>query len=63
MDYTTIFYTGPEIDVCGYLGDYKLTPGKITVESWMADILIKNGYGLALKPVKEVRKYGKCRFK
>ncbi|WP_061951700.1 hypothetical protein [Acidiplasma cupricumulans] len=38
------------MNVCGYYGDYKLIPGKITVESWMADILINHGYGLSLKP-------------
>ena len=50
MTYTDIFYTGPEMNVCGYYGDYRLIPGKITVESWMADILINHGYGLSLKP-------------
>ena len=50
MTYTDIFYIGPEMNVCGYYGDYRLIPGKITVESWMADILINHGYGLSLKP-------------
>ena len=50
MTYTDIFYLGPEHTVSGYYGDYKLSPGKVTVESWMADILINHGYGLALKP-------------
>ena len=52
MNYTTIFYLGPEMNVCGYNGDYRLSKGKVTVESWMADILINHGYGLALKPEK-----------
>ncbi|WP_048059433.1 hypothetical protein [Picrophilus oshimae] len=50
MNFETVFYLGPEMNVCGYLNDYKLTPGKITVESWIADILIKHGYALSLKP-------------
>ncbi|WP_061951638.1 hypothetical protein [Acidiplasma cupricumulans] len=50
MTYTDIFYIGPEMNVCGYYGDYRLSPGKVTVESWMADILINHGYGLSLKP-------------
>ncbi|WP_287954782.1 hypothetical protein [Acidiplasma sp.] len=50
MTYTDIFYIGPEMNVCGYYGDYRLIPGKITVESWIADILINHGYGLSLKP-------------
>ena len=50
MNYTSIFYTGPELTLAGYYGDYMLIPGKVTVESWMADILINHGYGLSLKP-------------
>ena len=50
MIFTDIFYTGPELTLAGYYGDYRLIPGKVTVESWMADILINHGYGLALKP-------------
>ncbi len=50
MNYTSIFYTGPELTLAGYYGDYRLIPGKVTVESWMADILINHGYGLSLKP-------------
>ncbi len=50
MNFETIFYLGPELNIAGYLNDYKLTPGKVTVESWIADILIKHGYGLSLKP-------------
>ena len=57
MSCTTIFYLGPEHTVSGYYGDYKLIPGKITIESWMADILINHGYGLALKPEKGVDSY------
>ena len=50
MNYTSIFYTGPELTLAGYYGDYMLIPGKVTVESWMADILINHGYGLSIKP-------------
>ena len=50
MNFTTIFYLGPELNIAGYLNDYKLTPGKITIEDWIADLLIKHGYGLSLKP-------------
>ena len=50
MIYTSIFYTGPELTLAGYYGDYMLIPGKVTVESWMADILINHGYGLSIKP-------------
>ncbi|WP_298276254.1 hypothetical protein [Ferroplasma sp.] len=57
MNFTDIFYTGPEHIVAGYQGNYKLSPGKVTVESWMADILIIRGYGLALKPAKGVESY------
>ncbi len=63
MNFETIFYLGPEMNVCGYLNDYKLTQGKITVESWIADILIKHGCALSLKPGVERyernRKYNK----
>ena len=61
MNYTTIFYMGPEHTVSGYYGDYSLTPGKVTVESWMADILINHGYGLALKPGKGDESYERNR--
>ena len=54
MTYTDIFYLGPEHIVSGFYGDYRLSPGRIRVESWMADILINHGYGLALKPEKGV---------
>ena len=50
MNYISIFYTGPELTLAGYYGDYMLIPGKVTVESWMADILINHGYGLSIKP-------------
>ena len=50
MNFETIFYLGPELNIAGYLNDYKLTQGKVTVESWIADLLIKHGYGLSLKP-------------
>ena len=43
MTYTDIFYLGPEHIVSGYNGDYRLSPGKVTVESWMADILFYHG--------------------
>ena len=35
MNYTDIFYLGPEHIVSGYHGDYRLSPGRIRVESWM----------------------------
>ena len=57
MNLTSIFYLGPEHTVSGYYGDYRLSTGKITVESWMADILINHGYGLALKPEKGDESY------
>ena len=52
MNYTSIFYTGPELIIAGYEGDYHLIPGKITIESWLADILLNHGYGLSAKPTK-----------
>jgi hypothetical protein len=57
MNYTDIFYTGPELIIAGYEGDYHLIPGKVTVESWLADILLKHGYGLSAKPAKGVESY------
>ena len=45
MNYTSIFYMGPELIIAGYEGDYHLMLGKVTVESWLADILLKHGYG------------------
>ena len=63
MIYTDIFYLGPEHTVSGYYGDYKLSPGRIRVESWMADILINHGYGLALKPEKGVESYERSNTK
>ena len=57
MIYTSIFYTGPELIIAGYEGDYHLIPGKITIESWLADILLNHGYGLSAKPVKGVESY------
>lgn len=56
MNYTNIFYIGPEMNVCGYYNNYKLIPGKITVESWIAEILIRRGYGLSLNPNREVER-------
>ena len=41
MTYTDIFYLGPEHIVSSFYGDYRLSPGRIRVESWMADILIE----------------------
>ena len=63
MNYISIFYTGPELTLAGYYGDYMLIPGKVTVESWMADILINHGYGLALKPEKGVESYERSNTK
>ena len=67
MTYTDIFYLGPEHIVSGYHGDYRLSPGRITVESWMAEILFDHGYCLSLKQEKGVesyeRKYKKCNRK
>ena len=57
MNYTSIFYLGPEHTVSGYYGDYRLSPGKVTVESWMADILLDHGFGLSLNPGKEAESY------
>ena len=57
MIYTDIFYLGPEHTVSGYYGDYKLSPGRITVESWMVDILFDHGYCLSLKQAKGVESY------
>ena len=63
MTLVDIFYLGPEHIVCGYYGDYRLSPGRIRVESWMADILINHGYGLALKPEKGVESYERSNTK
>ena len=57
MNFTDIFYTGPELIIAGFEGDYHLMPGKATVESWLADILLKHGYGLSAKPAKGVESY------
>ena len=57
MNFTDIFYTGPELIIAGYEGDYHLIPGKVTVESWLADILLSHGYGLSAKPAKGVESY------
>ena len=57
MNYTSIFYMGPELIIAGYEGDYHLMPGKVTVESWLADILIIRGYGLSAKPTKGDESY------
>ena len=63
MNLVDIFYLGPEHIVSGYHGDYKLSPGKVTVESWMAEILFDHGYGLALKPEKGVESYERSNTK
>ena len=63
MNLVDIFYLGPEHTVSGYHGDYRLSPGRIRVESWMADILINHGYGLALKPEKGVESYERSNTK
>ena len=63
MIYTDIFYLGPEHIVSGYHGDYRLSPGRIRVESWMAEILFDHGYGLALKPEKGVESYERSNTK
>ena len=57
MNYTDIFYMGPELIIAGFEGDYHLMPGRVTVESWLADILLKHGYGLSAKPAKGVESY------
>ena len=57
MIFTDIFYTGPELIIAGYEGDYHLKPGKVTIESWLADILLIHGYGLSAKPTKGVESY------
>ncbi len=48
MTYTDIFYLGPEHIVSSFYGDYRLSPGRIRVESWMAEILFDHGYCLSL---------------
>ena len=48
MNFTDIFYMGPEHIVAGYEGDYHLSLGKVTVESWLADIILSHGYALSL---------------
>ena len=63
MNLVDIFYLGPEHTVSGSHGDYRLSPGRIRVESWMADILINHGYGLALKPEKGVESYERSNTK
>ena len=63
MTYTDIFYLGPEHTVSGYYGDYKLSPGKVTVESWMAEILFDHGYCLSLKQAKGVESYERSNTK
>ena len=57
MNLVDIFYLGPEHIVSGYYGDYKLSPGRIRVESWMAEILFAHGYCLSLKQAKGVESY------
>ena len=50
-----------QIKLAAYEGDYHLKPGKVTVESWLADILLKHGYGLSAKPAKGVESYERKR--
>ena len=57
MNYTSIFYTGTELIIAGYEGDYHLIPGEITVESWLADILLSQGYALSVKAKTGVESY------
>ncbi len=57
MNLTSIFYLGPEHTVSGYYGDYRLSTGKVTVESWMADILLNHGYCLSVKQGKGSESY------
>ena len=57
MTLVSIFYLGPEHTVSGFYGDYKLSPGRIRVESWMVDILFDHGYCLSLKQAKGVESY------
>ena len=57
MNLVDIFYLGPEHIVSGYNGDYRLSPGKVTVESWIADILFYHGYCLSVKQTKGVESY------
>ena len=57
MNLVDIFYLGPEHIVSGYNGDYKLSPGRIRVESWIADILFYHGYCLSVKQTKGDESY------
>ena len=57
MNLVDIFYLGPEHIVSGYHGDYRLSPGRVTVESWMAEILFDHGYCLSLKQAKGDESY------
>ncbi len=57
MNFETIFYLGPEMNVCGYYGDYRLIPGKVTVESWIANILFDHGYCLSIKQKEGAESY------
>ena len=63
MNLIDIFYLGPEHIVSGFYGDYRLSPGRITVESWMADILFYHGYCLSLKQAKGVESYERSNTK
>ena len=63
MTYTDIFYLGPEHIVSGFYGDYRLSPGRIRVESWMAEILFDHGYCLSLKQAKGVESYERSNTK
>ena len=63
MNLVDIFYLGPEHIVSGFYGDYKLSPGRIRVESRMADILFYHGYCLSLKQAKGVESYERSNTK
>lgn len=63
MTYTDIFYLGPEHIVSGYYGDYRLSPGRIRIESWMAEILFDHGYCLSLKQAKGDESYERSNTK
>ena len=52
MNFETIYYLVPEHIVSGFYGDYKLSPGRIRVESEIADILFCHGYCLSVKQAK-----------
>ena len=58
-----MYSSARNINLEGYYGDYRLSTGKVTVESWMADILFDHGYCLSVKQEKGAESYERRKTK